>query len=61
MALSAATGIVAAATLIGGFLISVNVLQFGGDVLIWVFPVLTLCYSAARWLFGRRYGGMGCG
>ncbi len=61
MALSAATGIVAAASLVGGFLVSVQVLQFGGDVLLWVFPVLCLCYSAARWLFARRYGGMGCG
>jgi len=61
MALSAATGIVAAASLVGGFLVSVNVLQFGGDILIWVFPTLCLCYSAARWLFARRYGGMGCG
>jgi hypothetical protein len=61
MALSTATGIVTAASLIGGFLVSVQVLQFGGDILIWVFPSLSLCYSAARWLFGRRYGGVGCG
>lgn len=61
MALSAATGIVTAASLVGGFLVSVNVLQFGGDILIWVFPALCLCYSAARWLFARRFGGMGCG
>jgi hypothetical protein len=60
-ALSVATGIVAALSLIAGFLCAAGVLRLDGDILLWVFPVLCLTYSAARWLFGRRYGGMGCG
>ena len=60
MALSAATGIVTAASLIGGFLDSAHVLQFDGDILIWVFPALCITYGVAHLLFARRYGGMGC-
>ena len=61
MALSAATGTVAALSLIGGFLCASGVLVLGGDILIWVFPALCLAYSAAHALFARRYGGVGCG
>lgn len=61
VALSAATGIVAALSLIGGFLSAAGLVDFEGDVLIWVFPALCLSYAAARWLYARRYGGMGCG
>ena len=60
-ALSVATGIVATLSLIVGFLCAAGVLQLDGDILLWVFPVLCLSYSAARWLFARRYGGLGCG
>ena len=60
-ALSAATGIVATLSLIAGFLCAAGVLRLDGDILLWVFPALCLSYSAARWWFGRRYGGMGCG
>ena len=61
VALSAATGIVAALSLIGGFLSAAGLVALDGDVLIWVFPALCLSYSAARWFYARRYGGMGCG
>jgi hypothetical protein len=61
MAMSAATGIVAAASLIGGFLNAARVIQVDGDILIWVFPSLCMTYGFARMLFARRYGGSGCG
>jgi hypothetical protein len=61
VALSAATGIVAALSLIGGFFCAAGLVDLDGDVLIWVFPALCLAYSAARWIYARRYGGMGCG
>lgn len=60
MALSTATGIVAVASLIGGFLVSVGVITVDGDILIWVFPALCFTYGLARTLFSRRYGGSGC-
>ena len=60
MALSVATGIVAVASLIGGFLHSVHVIAIDGDILIWVFPALCVTYGLARMLFARRYGGSGC-
>jgi hypothetical protein len=61
LALSAATGIVAAASLIGGFLCAVHAIALDGDVLIWVLPALCITYGAARVLFARRYGsGTGC-
>ena len=61
VALSTATGVVAALSMAGGFLCAAGVLVLGGDILLWVFPALCLSYSAARALFARRYGGMGCG
>lgn len=60
-ALSMATGIVAALSLVGGFLSAAGVVVFDGDILIWVFPALCLSYAAARALFSRRYGSMDCG
>jgi hypothetical protein len=60
MALSIATGVVAALSFIAGVLSAMNVVALGGDDLIWVMPALGLTYAAARWLIGRRYGGLGC-
>ncbi len=60
IALSCATAIVAAASLIVGFLQTVRVLVLDGDILIWVFPSLCLVYGVSRILFSRRYGGSGC-
>lgn len=59
-ALSAATGIVCALSLVAGFLCAAGAFELDGDILIWIFPVLCLSYAAARWLLARRYGGVGC-
>jgi hypothetical protein len=61
MALSVATAAVAAVSLVGGFLSASGVIHVDGDILIWVFPSLCLSYGLARWIVGRRYGGVGCG
>jgi hypothetical protein len=60
-ALSVATGVVAIASMVGGFLCSAGVFKLDGDILIWVFPALCMTYGVAHVLFARRYGGMGCG
>ena len=60
IALSIATGVVAALSFVAGVLSAMGVVALGGDDLIWVFPALALTYAAARWLVGRRYGGLGC-
>ena len=60
IALSVATGIVCALSLIGGFLAASHVIALDGDVLIWIFPLLSLCYGAThRWVSGR-YGYSSC-
>lgn len=59
IALSIASGVVAAASLVGGFLGAAGVLT-RGDLLIWVFPALCVVYGLARWLVARRYGADGC-
>jgi hypothetical protein len=60
IALSAATGVISAVSLAGGFLSATHVVALDGDVLIWIMPGLALVYAATRWLVGRRYGGAGC-
>lgn len=60
LALSVATGIVCALSLIGGFLAASHVIALDGDVLIWVFPVLSLCYGATHRWVSRRYGYSSC-
>ena len=60
VALSVATGIVAALSLVGGFLAASHVVDFDGDVLIWVFPALCVTYGIARLLIARRYGAASC-
>lgn len=59
IALSIASGVVAAASLVGGFLGAAGVIE-RGDLLIWVFPVLALVYGIARWIVARRYGAGEC-
>jgi len=61
IALSAATALVAIASLAGGFLSAAGVIALDGDVLIWVFPTLCMTYGRTHLWLGRRYGGMGCG
>ena len=59
-ALGFAAAVVCVLSLVGGFLAAANVATFGGDVLIWVFPVTCIAYGIARWVLARRYGGTGC-
>lgn len=59
IALSIASGVVAAASLVGGFLGAAGVIE-RGDLLIWVFPVLALVYGIVRWIVARRYGAGEC-
>ncbi|HEV2620887.1 MAG TPA: hypothetical protein VGU65_02215 [Frateuria sp.] len=56
VALGVATAVVGALSLAGGFLAAAKVLQTDGSILIWVFPVMTICYGITRWWVGRRYG-----
>ncbi|HEY0180991.1 MAG TPA: hypothetical protein VGC30_15355 [Dokdonella sp.] len=60
VALGVATGVVAAATLVGGFLAAAHAVALGGDALIWVFPLQAVAYGLARTVLLRRYGGRGC-
>jgi len=58
LALGAATALLGALSLVGGFLDAAGVLALHGSVLIWVFPVTMFGYGAARWwLLVRHYGG----
>jgi hypothetical protein len=56
IALGAATAITGSLGIIGGFLSIAGVLQLDGSILLWVFPVIMLSYSAARGYVLRRYG-----
>lgn len=56
VALGVATGVVSGLSMVGGFLTAGGVLHLGGEVLIWVFPALMLCYALARQWVARRYG-----
>jgi hypothetical protein len=60
IALSVATGVVSALSLIGGFLSAAHAVDFDGDILIWIFPAICLLYGITRLLVGRRYGGVSC-
>jgi hypothetical protein len=60
IALSVATGIVCALSMIGGFLAASHVIDLDGDVLIWVFPLLSICYGLTHRWISRRYGYSSC-
>ncbi|MEP6898519.1 MAG: hypothetical protein ABI870_08320 [Rhodanobacter sp.] len=61
VALGTATAVVGVLSLVGGFLASAQVWQPGGSILVWVFPVLMICYSITRWWVMRAYGSnLGC-
>lgn len=60
MALSVATGMVCALTLVGGFLSASGVLALDGDVLIWVAPALSVFYGVTHLWLGRGYGRTDC-
>ncbi|MEW9622740.1 hypothetical protein [Rhodanobacter geophilus] len=56
VALGVATALVSALSMGGGFLVAGGVLHLGGDVLIWVFPVLMMGYGIAYRQVANRYG-----
>jgi hypothetical protein len=56
IALGAAAAITSALGMAGGFLSIAGVLKVDGSILIWVFPVVMISYSLARWYVSRRYG-----
>jgi hypothetical protein len=60
LALGIASGAVCTLSLIGGFLAASHVISLDGDVLIWVFPLLSVCFGAAHAWLGRRYGYGAC-
>jgi len=60
IALGIATATVCCGSLVGGFLAAAHVVAFGGDILLWVFPLVCVSYGMSRWLLARRYGGAGC-
>jgi len=57
--LGVASAVIAVVGMISGFLAVANVLP--ADVmavlLIWIFPMLMICYGGTRWWIARRYGG----
>lgn len=56
VALGVAAALVSALSLVGGFLSAGGVVRLGGEVLIWVFPVLMMGYGVAYKWVSRRYG-----
>jgi hypothetical protein len=54
-ALAISAGIVAVASLIGGFLAAAEVVTLDGSILIWVFPAIAGTFGIARMLVQRRY------
>ena len=60
LALSVASGVICALTLVGGFLSAAGVVALDGDVLIWVAPVLSIVFGLTHVWLKRRYGGAGC-
>lgn len=56
VALGVAAALVSALSLIGGFLSAGGVVRLGGEVLIWVFPVLMMGYGLAYKWVSRHYG-----
>lgn len=57
VALGVTVAVVAACSLIGGFLATAHVWPIDGSILIWVFPLMLLCYEMTRRWIARRYGG----
>jgi len=58
IALGVAAAIVSVFSLVGGFLAAAKALppETATILLVWVSPALMICYSAAQWWIGRRYG-----
>ncbi len=56
VALGITVAAVAACSLIGGFLATVQVWPIDGSILMWVFPLMLFCYEGAYQRIARRYG-----
>jgi hypothetical protein len=54
-ALAISAGVVAVASLVGGFLAAADVIALNGSILLWVFPALGGTFGLARGLANRRY------
>ncbi|WP_150132246.1 hypothetical protein [Dokdonella koreensis] len=54
-ALAVSASVVSIASMTLGFLAAAKVIPLGGDVLLWVFPVLALVFGAARCIVQWRY------
>ena len=56
VALGVTVAVVAASSLIGGFLATVQAWPIDGSILIWVFPLMLLCYEGTRRWIAHHYG-----
>lgn len=59
VALGVSSAVIATLSLVGGFLAAARVVPLDGTILIWVFPLMVICYSVTRWWVARRYGAAG--
>lgn len=56
VALGLTSAVVAASSMVGGFLAAAKIVPLDGSILIMVFPLMVSCYGLTRWWVGRRYG-----
>lgn len=56
-ALAVAASVVGMGTITLGFLAAAHVLHFGGEAMLWVFPVMMAVYGVTRMVVARRYRG----
>lgn len=56
VALGVTGAVVAASSMVGGFLAAAKIVPLDGSILIMVFPLMASCYGVTRWWVARRYG-----
>lgn len=56
VALGVASAVVAASSMVGGFLAAAKIVPLDGSILIMVFPLMVSCYGLTRWWVASRYG-----
>ena len=54
-ALAISAGVVAVASLVGGFLAAAELIRIDGAILLWVFPAISVVFGIARAFGERRY------
>ncbi|MFI4957820.1 MAG: hypothetical protein ACHP7C_01505 [Lysobacterales bacterium] len=59
VALGVSSAVTATLSLVGGFLAAAKAVPLDGAILIWIFPLMVVCYSTTRWWVARRYGAGG--